>query len=724
MRNYCIAVAGLVFSASAFAQDETVGVEVSDEQTSSRSSIDTITVTATRRAESMQEIPVSVTAVEGDSLLAAGAKDTRNLTSLVPGYFGGRNQNLMHPTIRGVGSSGTSTGDEPNVAVYVNGIYQGDPYSAQIDLVEVERVEVLRGPQGTVFGRNATGGLINVITPDPSFETHGKLSARWGFLPETANSNENPNEYDFRGYLTGPLSETVAADIAVLYRGNDGYIADLFNGGETGDTRIASVRSNLLFQPQENIELILGVSYVDANEQTASAQPFEGNTAGAPFAGVIIPTEPWQASGNVAGRSDHDRLDLSLRTSFGLGPVDLETTTSFMRTRVMQFADSDASNILLGETFMNVRPEAFTQEVRFLSAHDGPLKWIAGAYVYRFTGDQPVTVISRDTPADPITPVLLEPEAETTSYSGFFEGVYSLSDRLDFTAGIRYTAESKKFRQSVNGFQLPFGTAEDNFDKFTYRFAVQYDLTDNTNIYASYGTGFKSGVFNTFGVSPNAVEPETIKSAEIGVKSEPTRWLRVNISGYYYEYDDLQVTARSADNSFVLQNAANAEGYGGEFELTAAPIEDLQLRIAAAYTHAEYTDFPAAQVFLPLPQGGNMVASADVSGNRLVRTPRYTIGAGGVYTFGLFGGEAYVSGNVFHSDEIFFDFLNIFGTDPYTLVSSEVGWTTPDERINFKFYGTNLANEAVAQQISPGPKGAYIIYERPRTIGVGVEYNF
>jgi iron complex outermembrane recepter protein len=682
------------------------------------SGIADIVVTATRREERLQNIPVTVTAIGGDALENSGVREVRSLTQIIPAFNGGRNQNVMQPSIRGVGSAGNSTGDESNVAIYVDGVYQADPYSTQIDLVQVERVEVLRGPQGTVFGRNATGGLVNVITPDPSFTTSGRIAARYG------RSREEANDVDVRGYVTGGLGKTVAADLAVLYRKSDGYISDLNTGGTLGAARTISLRSKLMFEPSDSAKILLTAAYVDSKDQVASQQPFRGNTAGAPFPGVIIPDQAWEASLNGRGRSDYNRFDLSLRTQFDLGGVNLETTGAFMTTRVNQYADSDASNILLGYTDMRVRPKTYSQEVRLLSTGVGRFKWILGAYAFRLTGEQPVFIYSAVSPTAVPSQTLLEPKVTTTSFAGFAEGTYEFVDSLFLTGGVRYTTEKRTFEQSVNGTPLPFGTARKSFNKFTYRAALRYNFADHANVYASYGTGFKSGVFNTFGTSPIAVNPESIKAAEIGLKVDPASWLRTNLSAYRYDYSGLQVTARSASNAFILQNAATAKIYGGELEVTVVPIRDLNLRASAVYTHAEYDKFPQAQVFIPKSTGGNIVGSADVSGKWMIRTPRYTFNLGGTYGIDIGKNRLTASANLFHSGKVYYDFLNSLVQNSYTMLSGEIGLRLPGEKISFNLFASNLTNAKVAQQISPGPLGTYIIYERPRRVGIGAEIRF
>ena len=693
--------------------------------------LEDIVVTATRREERLQDVPVTVTAITAQSLAVADVTTVRDLTQVIPGFVGSRNAGVFQPVIRGVGSTGISSGDEPNVATYIDGVYQPETGANWIDLVEVERVEVLRGPQGTVFGRNATGGLINVITPDPKFTPGGRLAVKYGFMRNDAQ------DLDIRGYVTGPLTDTIAGDISVLYKDVGGYIKDLLRPGKgLGDMEVKDIRAKLLFRPSDRVQIVLTGEVFDQESHVNAFQPYENNTVGFGQPGVILPTGPWQASvqtnapGDTRPYIDLRRYNLALHTRFEFDAFNIETTSGYLDYDWYQRTDSDSSNIFFGDFPATIFAESFSQEVRLLSTSAGRLQWLVGGYFYYLDGGSSLRVITRPS----IT--ALDPALTVKSWAGFTEATYEIVDSLFFTGGVRYTTEDRTFRQIFNGRALDAtfgppprfpanGKAEKSFNKWTYRGAIRWNFAEDANVYVSYGTGFKSGVFNMAGANPTPVEPETIRTIEGGIKADPLRWLRTNLSIYHNDYKDLQVQAKDANGvNYILQNAANAEIYGGEFELTASPNPDLNIRGSIAYIHARYKDFLAAQTFVPLPTGGNATVTSDVSGNTLTRAPKFTFNVGFDWAHEVAGGKFGIAGNVFHSTKLYYDFLNIFEQKAYTLTNANVSWTTPDERFRFSIWATNLTNEKVWQTLRPGALGTDGFYEQPRKIGVGAEVRF
>lgn len=696
-------------------QNSSTGPEASQE---AETGLGDIVVTATRREAKLQDVPVAVTAVTGDTLAAADVSTVRSLTQVVPGFIGSRNMGVFQPVVRGVGSTGISIGDEPNIATYVDGVYQPESAANWIDLVEVERVEVLRGPQGTTFGRNATGGLINVITPDPSFDFRGKASLRVGRMRRDAG------DYDARVYFTGPLSENAAADFAALFRKNDGYIDDLVRGGTLGNQRVIDLRSKLLFEPTDNFKVVLTGEYFNQESTTNSPQPLDGNTAGRRFPGVILPTDAWQASLTEVPLLNLRRWSGALHTRLDLGSVLLETTSGYQLLRWNQTTDSDASNLRLGNFPAIFNTESGSQEIKLSSATPGPFQWLVGGYFYQFGGNSFLQPLTAANPTLPLAGPTLTPQLDGRSFAGFAEGTYEVQPGLFLTLGGRYTTEERSYSQTVNGV-LRIDDAEKTFNKFNYKVGVRYEVSDKTNVYATYSTAFKSGVFNMAALSTTPVNPENIKAAEFGIKSDPLDWLRTNLSIYYYDYQDLQLQARDAIGaSYILQNAANAEIYGGELEVFVRPVADLTLRSAVAYTHARYEDFPNAQGFFPRADGGNDVVTFDASDNVMTRAPEWSGNVGFDWGHDIGNGRITFAGNLSWSSRVYYDFANLFSQPSYTLINGSVSWTPESERFKIGLWVTNLTNEKVLQTVRPGALSTDGFYEQPRKIGMAIETKF
>ncbi|WP_070157250.1 TonB-dependent receptor [Sphingobium phenoxybenzoativorans] len=692
-----------------------------------------IIVTATRREERLQDIPVAVTAVTGDTLANSGISDVREVMFAVPGFTGGRNFGVLQPSIRGVGSSGNSPGDEANVALYVDGIYQPHANGNIVDFGEVERIEVLRGPQGTLFGRNATGGLVNVITPDPKFTSEVKISGQYSHF-------DDANEFKLRGYVTAPISSSVAANLSVAYSHSEDYIENLTNGSKFGGAEGFNIRGKVLFEPSSTSEIIVMAGYADQQGGNGNViAPLNGNTFGNTVAGNILPTRPNEVALTITPDIRIRQFTASLRTKFDFGPLALETSTGYLKDRVEQTSDTDASPILILQNNIDIRTEAFNHEMRFLSQTDGKLKWKVGAYFYDLKARlEELNIVSGIAPDYTTSRTnSLTPDVAVNSQAVFGELTYEIVPGLNLIGGARYTGEKRRFTQYLNGNVL-IPERRHSSERLTYRLTGQYQFTDNAQVYVTYSTGFKSGVFNAYGTSlaeTAPTRPETIDAIEVGLKADPLPWLRTNISFFDYSYKDLQVVARDTNNinaaSYILINAGRAKIRGVDIEVQAALGREFRLSAAGNILDATYKNFPNAQVFFPVPgptagspARGNTAATVDVSGNNMVRAPDYTFTISGDWSHETDSGTFGANVSLFGSGRVYYDFNNRLSQDPYVRLNGQVSWTTPDEKLRFRIFGTNLLNKTIIQQASETPLTDQVTYERPREIGVGVDMKF
>ncbi|GLJ00248.1 TonB-dependent receptor [Sphingobium sp. BS19] len=723
-KKVCALVAALSASTALVQQP----VFAQSKNDNSADNIEDIVVTAQRRDERLQNVPVAVTALDAGNLQSVGANDVRQLAIAVPGFSGGRNFAVFQPNIRGVGSTGVSLGDEANVALYIDGVYQPNALANLVDLVAVDRVEVLRGPQGTLFGRNATGGLINVITPDPKFTPEGRVLLQYGHLL-------GANDINVRAYATGGLTDTIAADISAIYRYNDGYLDDLVSGGTEGQARAINTRGKLLFQPGDRTKVVVTLAYLNQLDNGGnSSQPIGGNSVGYSVPGAIVPDTPFNVALSIDPVIKIRSFSAAIRTAFDLGAVSFETTGAYTKDRVNQESDSDTTPLYADSNQFLIHNRVFSQEVRLLSQNESRLQWIVGGYFYDLDGHTTLNRFLGTAPrySSVTRTVNMLPRATVSSLAVFAEGTYGIFDPLKLILGVRYTSEKRGFGTTVNGVD-PFPHQSMKANKWTYRATANYQIDDRTLIYVTYSTGYKSGVYNTYGTSPVPTEPETIASYEVGLKSDPLSWLRTNISLFSYDYKDLQVSARAPApaTGYLLQNAANARIRGAELEAQIKASRNLSFRFAGSLLNAKYKSFPGAQSFIPIAIpgtglfSGNATASLDVANNRMTRAPKYTLSLSGDWRHALSGGsEIHFNANAFHSARVFFDFANRLSQSPYTLLNAEIKWVSQSKILEVSIFGRNLTNARIYQQASANSFGDFVTYERPLYAGMRIGLNF
>jgi iron complex outermembrane receptor protein len=696
--------------------------------------VEEVVVTAQKREERLQDVPVAVTALSARQLDVAGVKSTRELSLVTPGLNFSQNGFLAQPQIRGVGTRGSGAGDESAVPIYIDGIYQSSQQAAFFEFNNVQRIEVLKGPQGTLFGRNAMGGAINVVTQDPTRSFNAKIAASYARFDQRIGDV----------YLNAPISENLAANVAVHANANSGYVDDLndYNGDKRARSSSVGVRSKLMWAPSDKVNVIVGANYLTSRDDTAfSGFPVNGNTIGLTVSPNIVVAKRYQTS-----TSFHPYFTLRQNSEFLKAQVkssgfDVTFLLSHMYTTDHIKTDSDSSIVDYTVSEFNARQESYISELRLTSNGDGPFKWIVGAFGVTDDssfGHGASLYLSRATPTG--TTSALIADTTTRGYAFFAEGTYTLAEKLSLTGGLRYSYERRGITQyrSVTPYPartiLPlsfYAANKDTFTKVSPHVSLRYEFNDRVNAYVGFSQGFKSGLFNAStivaaGIKPPVVDPEVLNSIEGGVKTEFTRAVRFNVSAFTYDYKNLQISSRDVTGGTVVQNAAAAKIYGGEAELAWAATDRLNLNAGLALTHTKFTSFPAAAIFTPRADGhGNVASFADESGKKIPRTPTTTFNLTGDYTVPLMNGDVTLSATYFWTSNYYWDVANIFDNEgSHSNVNVRASWMGGDKKYKITAFVDNLFNDdrPIVRQISTS--GTYESNVMPRSFGVKLEYAF
>jgi iron complex outermembrane receptor protein len=685
-----------------------------------------IIVTAQKRSERLQNVPVAVTALGGPALQAANVNDTKGLSAVVPSLNFTQSASFAQPFIRGVGSRGNTAGDEQIVPIYVDGVYQVGMTAGIFNLNSIDRIEVLRGPQGTLFGRNAVGGAINVVTRDPSFTRTAEFGVGYGRFSEFWG--------DF--YASGPITKTLAANIAVIRHQDDGYSRDVLRGTHEAASYTTSVRSKLLWEPTTDFEAKLTGYYIKANDASGVASfPLHGNTAARRVDPTVFIGSGYNLSNSFSPFANTEGYGASLDLTYHLNGVDLSSLTSNAFFKSTFKTDNDATGSLSASPLANSsflgedKHFTFTQEWRAASAGNGPFKWLAGAYFFHDLLKNPYPFY-QNFPGLNVTN-----RGETSSFAFFGELEYSLTSDLSAKIGGRYSEDDRK----ADTFDFLVNkriSAERSWHDFSPRFTLDYAFASRQRVYFTFSEAFKSGII----VQPvltsslnfvNVVDPEKLRSYEVGYKGDITSNFRANLASYYYDYKNVQVPGQGVLPSGAifsfLQNAAKEKIYGVDADLTYAPTRDWTMGLSVAWMYAHYESFHNASVQIPRLDGmGNVTATIDATGKQVQRAPTFTAGFNGTYTVpaDVFGGKVRLSGNLLYNSGWYFDFIERVGTGDYIDLNARISWTSPDDRLTASLWGKNLTDNhrLLAVTESGGADRASLV--RPITYGTELRFKF
>ena len=700
---------------AASSQESTQRTDVANEESSQPRILDQVIVRAQRRDERLVDVPVSVSVSTGEQLKQSGISSSADLKLVTPALNLTQQGSFVQPTIRGVGTSVVGPGADGNVALYLDGVYQATQAASLFELNAIDSIEVLKGPQGSLFGRNATGGAIVVTTAAPEFEFSGNVTAGYGSF----------NDRKLSGYLTGPITDKIAGNLAVLYHEDDGYVKNVATGSDLAKNKAYLARGKILVEATENLALTFTGSYVKHENNAAFAyipdpENFLFQSSNAYALGVAGSRE--DASLDFNPYSQLEGGSVSLNAVYDADWATITSSTSYTQQQQPFYTDTDGTELPVQEVHSPQDQNTFVQELTFASNSDGNVSWIFGGMYYTDESESFGTVFVNGAVA-----AILLPNVKMEASAVYGEVTYSPTDRLHLLVGGRYNMEDKTFVGRVGGRGGPIVASNDeSWDSFTPRASVRYDLTDNSSTYITYSEGFKSGLFNATSLDPAPVDPEKIKSYEVGYKYGGSGFL-FSGAAYYYDYTGIQVNAidQSRGGFVTVTNAGNAEIYGADFDLSFPITEELSARTGASYIHGEYNDFPGAIIYLPQPSGmGYAQASADVSGNRIMKTPEYTAFGSLLYSRPISEtGEIQGAFTVSYNDGWFWDPSNTSQQDGYTQVNARVTWS-PNDRLSLSAYGQNISDEQVEIFRRTSAFGDLVAYNRPAAYGVELELKF
>lgn len=696
--------------------------------------LEEVIVTAQHREENLQDVPIAITAIGAEDIRTADISDINAISLRTPGFsMGSFNPAQPQLFIRGVGSNADGAAEDQSVVLFLDGVYLGRTAGQAFDLFDLERLEILRGPQGTLYGKNAAGGAINIVTQKPTDELEGAIEMSVGDM----------GYWGTRGKISGPLSDTMAGKISFTHKERDGYVKSLVSDvDDFNDFESNGVRGQLLAQPSDTLELLLAADYSDDSRGSPGRNP------GTEFAlGSFVKSSPFTPNfyENLQSEKPHadtDTWGVSLQADWD---VEMGTFTSITAYRE---ATADVRDITFAadyqyfpmasiDNFFDEQGQQFSQELRFAADAGDQLFWQAGVYylnedVERNEYNEFVCGLICGVP--PQAPLFLprastEQTNETNSYGIFAQGTWTLNERWDLTVGARYTYE-KKDATNIGTPDGAFSVLEaydievdESWDAFTPKIAVNYHIGDNITTYATVSTGFKSGGFQ--GSAPTEIaattpfEEESVTNYELGIKSTMLdNALRFTAVAFYTQYDDLQVLVQVVQPSglpgpLLTQNAGEAESMGFEFDAQWQLHEYWQLAGTYAYLDTEYTKLD-----------GNLQSS---EGNSLRNAPENAASLSVIFDYPLNSGRINARADYTYKDKAYQDIQNRDegAIDSYNLLNLRFAYGSEDGRWELAGWVKNATDEEYMLHnftINPGLSQA-ITPAAPLTYGATMTWN-
>ncbi len=717
--------AALAFGATAPAYAQSAGPAVPDPQAQADGNkLPDIVVTAQRTSQSLQKVPIAVTAITANDLASRQVTTTLNLEAAVPNLTLTENGVSVTPFLRGVGSNQSNPNDEASVATYIDGVYIPSVTGNIFKFNNVERIEVLKGPQGTLFGRNATGGVIQIITRDPTQKPLVDASIGYGTF----------NTLEAQAYISGGLASNLAADIAFSFdRNGDGYGRDINRNADIFLRNQLGVRSKILWTPGATTEIRLTGDYSRLHSTGTDYQLAQG-VIGAD--GVTSYPGVRRTNTDFPNKGNNEVYGFSLRVDQDLGFARFASISGYRHVTGLFQLDQDATPTPIVKATINQFAESFSQEVQLLSKKSSKIDWLVGGYFfvakYAYT---PLQIAGFA--AAPLPYVDLFGSQKTHSYSAYGQATVPIFTDTKLTAGLRYTYE----KQDTDGYTESGGVVfphapnplcagavtncpqSQNIKKLTWRAALDHNFSADILGYVSYNRGIKSGGFNMINAGTPGYRPEVLDAYEAGLKMQLfDHKVRFNVAAFIYDYKDIQVFNITGGGAVLTTNAAAARVHGIDADLTIKASRFLTITAGAGWLDGKYTDFPNATYTPPSPLMGGQT-SIDATGNQMIYAPRVSANASIDYRIPSSFGEFGINASVSYRDKLFVSAANRLAIPAFAVVNGTLSWTSKDKRYGVQVWARNLLNKDYYLNRTEQALGDIQFLAPPRTVGVTISFR-
>jgi len=686
---------------------------------------DVIIVTAQRRQEALEDVPMTVTVLSQETLANAGVNSVRDLANVTTGYQLGQGGSVPQPAIRGI-TTQINGAYENNVAVYIDGLYQTVPAAINVDLPNIANVQVLKGPQGTLYGRNATGGAILIDTIDPGETWRGNAELTYARFDDKRAS----------GYVAGPITDAIGLSLAGYIRRTDGYFKKMSrtepgeHDGRAFGLEQDAIRAKLRFNLSDSFAATVGYAFTRSDDgrgihfsPTENVEPIFALPGGETLPQKLGETA-FDFNPTVRVKQHEGFLRLELDTGIG----QLRSITGYTESRTKTDFDFDGSYLPAFYSTGDIEDRTIQQTLDFTIKAGDSFDLLVGGQYYdikttyvepsrTYIGPAFLGAPYDPTVETPLSSYLLSSDVifgrKKKAWAIYADGTFYATDRLALTLGGRYSKEKQDVfgisygpgGEGVGAITFPLTERSSSYSKFTPRASIRYEITPRTSIYASYSKGFKSGEWQA--TLPTRVEDwapvdqESIDAFEVGIKSAG-RGLRFDLAAFYYDYKNLQVNTTDVRNDplprtvTLLQNAPSAEVYGVEANVDWEVVENFNIRAGATWLHARYGDDfffsgvavdpeqPGVNVNRdPLKQFQNVSARQDLSGLQMARAPDFAAFFGFDYLIPQGEGGLRFAANAKYTDSYVVTNPSVWGGDTDILdspgINEEILAGTPYE---------------------------------------------